>query len=158
MSIFSDISGLMGAASGGPATGNAMPDEAKGQIANVLDGVLKNQGVGGISGMLQQFEQSGLGAQAASWVGGGANQPVSAGHIEQVLGPSVLGAIASRFGIDPGQASQMLSQHLPGIVDHMTPNGTVPDTNVPDTNAASDTASDDDTPDDAASDDTGNSR
>ena len=134
MSIFSDISGLM--------SGNSMPDEAKGNVGNALDGILKNQGMGGISGMLQQFQQSGLGAQAMSWVGNGTNQPISAGHIAQVLGPSVIGAIATRFGIDPQQATQMLSQHLPGIVDHMTPDGAVPDKTGPDDDTDADDSDD----------------
>jgi uncharacterized protein YidB (DUF937 family) len=155
MSILDDISGLMN-------SGGAPPDQAKSNIGNALGDILKGQGINGIPGMIQQFEQSGLGAQAASWVGGGANQPVSAGGIAQALGPGVIGAIASRFGIDPNQATQMLSQHLPGIVDHMTPGGTLPGGTLPndvtsaapsDGTAPDDPADDDDGADDSSSDD-----
>jgi uncharacterized protein YidB (DUF937 family) len=138
MSIFDEISGLM-------SGGGGLSDAGKGNIGNALTGVLQSQGINGISGLVQRFEQSGLGAQASSWVGNGANQPVSAGHIEQALGPNVLGAIAGHFGIDPGQASQMLSQHLPGIVDHMTPNGTASGNDESEDADSNDTNSDDDT-------------
>ncbi len=141
MSIFSDVSGLM--------SGGSMPDAAKGNIGSELSNVLQGQGIGGISGLIQKFEQSGMGAQASSWVGNGANQPVSVSHIEQALGPSVISAIASRFGMDPQQATQMLSQHLPGIVDHMTPNGALPDES-----SSSNAAADNDPPDDTDSDNT----
>ena len=122
MSLFGEISGLLGDGQTG------MSDDAKSGLGSALDGILKEQGINGIPGMLQKFEQSGLGAQAASWVSNNeSNLPVSAQHIVQALGPDVVGAIAGRLGIPSDQASQLLSQHLPGVVDHMTPQGSAPD-------------------------------
>ena len=42
-------------------------------------------------------------------------------------GSGTLGNLASQLGIDPAQASAQLSQMLPGLIDQLTPNGTVPE-------------------------------
>jgi len=83
------------------------------------------QGQGGLGGLLQKFEQSGLGEQAKSWVGTSANLPVNADQISAALGSGALGELASKFGISPDQVSGALANVLPKAVDHLTPNGQV---------------------------------
>ena len=61
-----------------------------------------------------------------SWVGTGANLPISAEQIQQVLGSGVLGDMASKLGMQPDQVAGALSQSLPQAVDAMTPTGQVP--------------------------------
>jgi uncharacterized protein YidB (DUF937 family) len=75
---------------------------------------------------LEKFQQGGLGNLAQSWVGTGANLPISAEQIQQVLGSGALGDIASKLGMQPEQAASELSQALPNVVDKLTPNGQLP--------------------------------
>ncbi len=80
---------------------------------------------GGLSGVLDKFKAGGLGDAAASWVGKGENLPVSAEQISSVLGSGVIADMAAKFGIDPATLSAQIAQHLPTVVDKMTPNGAV---------------------------------
>lgn len=82
---------------------------------------------GGLNGLLQSFHQNGLGELVNSWTGTGANQPVSAEQIQQVLGSEKVQALAQKLGVSPEAAGSTLSQLLPSIVDKLTPNGSVPD-------------------------------
>ncbi len=95
-----------------------------GGIAQIAMDLLNQNG--GLSGMLEKFNQGGLASQAASWVGKGENMPVSAEQIGQVLGGGQLAAMAEKFGISPEVLSGQLAQHLPGVVDKLTPDGAVP--------------------------------
>ena len=80
---------------------------------------------GGLSGILDKFKQGGLGETAASWVGKGENMPVSSDQIASVLGSGAIAEMAAKFGINPETLSAQIAQHLPTVVDKMTPNGEV---------------------------------
>ena len=84
-------------------------------------------GMGGLGGLLEQMQQAGLGQQARSWVGTGENMPISPDALGQVFGEDGIGAIARRAGLTPKETSDGLSQLLPEVVNHVTPNGDVPD-------------------------------
>jgi len=96
-----------------------------GDIMQMVIGLMQQNG--GLAGLVEMFNNSGLSKQAASWVGTGDNLPVSADQISKVLGSGQLGELAGKFGIDPQQASGMLAQYLPDIVNQMTPQGRLPD-------------------------------
>lgn len=80
---------------------------------------------GGLSGILEKLKASGLGEQAASWVSKGENLPISADQISSALGNSQIAEMAAKFGITPEVLSSQIAQHLPGVIDKMTPNGEV---------------------------------
>jgi uncharacterized protein YidB (DUF937 family) len=65
-----------------------------------------------------------------SWVGTGANQPVSGDQLGQALQNGGLGSLlqeaAGKLGVDPNVLLGGLSQVLPRAVDHVTPDGQVP--------------------------------
>jgi uncharacterized protein YidB (DUF937 family) len=82
--------------------------------------------MGGLGGLLQQLTQSGFGQQAASWVGTGANEPLPPQAWSKVLSPEQLSAIASQAGINEDEARHGLSQLVPQVVDHLTPQGQLP--------------------------------
>jgi uncharacterized protein YidB (DUF937 family) len=82
---------------------------------------------GGISGVVDKLRASGLGQHADSWVGTGANMPVSGDQIKDALGAGGLGQLASKLGMSTDQASGGLAQVLPELVNQMTPAGQVPD-------------------------------
>ncbi len=80
---------------------------------------------GGLGGVLDKFKAGGLGDAAASWVGKGENMPVSADQISSVLGSGAIAEMAAKFGIDPATLSAQIAEHLPTVVDKLTPNGEV---------------------------------
>lgn len=117
MNLFNDVVGqLMGGGSAG--------EGSQGLVGPALE--LLNNREGGISGLLQSFQQSGLGHIASSWIGTGENLPVSAEQVQQVFGNEQVQAFAQKAGIAPDAASSQLAELLPGIVDKLTPNGEVP--------------------------------
>jgi uncharacterized protein YidB (DUF937 family) len=82
--------------------------------------------LGGLGGLLHQFQQNGMGNVAQSWVGSGPNQPASPGQLSQALGPEVVQQIAQRTGMSEQQVLQQLAQELPSLVDKLTPQGRLP--------------------------------
>jgi uncharacterized protein YidB (DUF937 family) len=116
-------------------------DDAIGSVMNNLGGGSNAQGGnpvlqmimsliqqhGGLGGLVDMLSRNGLGQQAASWVGTGANAPVTAQQIGQALGSGPLAALAGQFGIDPQTLSSHLAQYLPEVVNHLTPEGKLPD-------------------------------
>jgi uncharacterized protein YidB (DUF937 family) len=102
--------------------------EAGGQQRNVLAAVTEfvNNQPGGLQGLIQQFHEQGAGELIQSWISNGANQPASAGLLQDVLGSGALGDLAGKLGVSQEQASSLLAQLLPHVVDHATPNGQVP--------------------------------
>jgi len=120
------LDSLLGAAS------QAMGEQAQGASPwiGMISNVLSNGSVqGGLGGVLQQLQASGLADHVASWVSSGNNLPVSADQITQALGGAggLLAQLAEHAGTTPQEASEQLSQWLPHIVDHLSPNGQMPD-------------------------------
>jgi uncharacterized protein YidB (DUF937 family) len=99
-----------------------------GPVADQVMSALQQHGIGDASGLVSQLEQSGLGAHVASWVNEGQNLPITPDQVQAALGTPAIASIAAKFGVDPETASQMLSQHLPGIVSHLAQNQPAPDT------------------------------
>ena len=81
---------------------------------------------GGLNGVLDKLKTSGLGDQVSSWVGTGENQAVSADQITSALGSSQIAELAAKFGISPDVLSGELAQHLPDVINKLTPHGEVP--------------------------------
>lgn len=126
------LDSLVGAATnaafGGRTNDAQAPAGAGGLDPQMIMGIvalLMNQS-GGLSGILSKLQQGGLGDAAASWVGTGANQPVSPDALGSALGPDLMGQIAQAFGGNTQQASGTLAQMLPGLIDQLTPQGQVP--------------------------------
>jgi uncharacterized protein YidB (DUF937 family) len=80
---------------------------------------------GGLSGVLEKFKAGGLTEQAASWVGKGENMPISADQLSSVLGSDAIAGMAAKFGISPETLSTQIAEHLPTVIDKMTPDGEV---------------------------------
>jgi uncharacterized protein YidB (DUF937 family) len=83
-------------------------------------------GAGGLQGLLQKFEQAGLGHIVQSWIGTGQNLPISPQQLQQVLGSGQVQQIAGKLGLSPDVLAQQLSHVLPHVVDGLTPNGQMP--------------------------------
>ena len=81
---------------------------------------------GGLQGLLAKLQSGGLGDAVQSWIGTGANQPVSGDQLGSALGPDLMGMIASQLGGNTQQASGTLAELLPGLIDQLTPKGQLP--------------------------------
>jgi len=64
---------------------------------------------------------------ADSWVGNGTNQPVSPQQLQTVFGKDRVQDMSRQAGVAPQDFLSQLSQHLPRVVDGMTPGGRLPD-------------------------------
>jgi len=82
--------------------------------------------VGGLGGLLKQFQQKGLGDAVDSWIKTGPNTAVAPGQISGALGPDVIDTLSQRTGLSKDQVLQILSQVLPNTVDQLTPQGRLP--------------------------------
>ena len=82
--------------------------------------------VGGLGGLLKQFQQAGLGEVVDSWINSGPNKTVAPGQIADALGPDVIDALSQRTGLPRDQVVAILSQLLPKAVDQLTPEGRLP--------------------------------
>ena len=99
----------------------------QGGIAQVVSGLLANNGeLGGLNGLVEKFNQAGLGDVVASWISNNTNLPISAEQIQSVLGQGPLQDVASKMGLSSGDVASALSERLPGLVDQLTPNGQLP--------------------------------
>jgi uncharacterized protein YidB (DUF937 family) len=101
--------------------------QQQGGIGNVLSSLLANNGgQGGLNGLVEKFNQAGLGGAVSSWIGRGENQAISGDQLTSALGSDFVTNAASQLGLDPSQLSGQLAQMLPGLVDKLTPDGTAP--------------------------------
>jgi uncharacterized protein YidB (DUF937 family) len=85
--------------------------------------------MGGLGGIIEAFQKGGLGHIADSWVGTGENMPVAPEQISQVFGEDKISAMASQLGMSHGDVSGGLAKILPDLINHVTPNGQVPQDN-----------------------------
>ncbi len=83
------------------------------------------QQYGGLPGILQTLKNGGLSEQVDSWVGKGANMNVNADQIGAALGSSVLAGIAAKLNMTTEELSSKIAEHLPDVVNQLTPNGVV---------------------------------
>lgn len=114
MSLFDTIGSLLGKSEG-----------ASSSVPEALVAALASQ-EGGLGGLIQKFEDAGLGNVVSSWVGTGENQPVAPDALHGILGSDVVQQIAAKTGLPVEQLLPQLAQHLPQLVDHLTPSGEVP--------------------------------
>ncbi|MDQ3905050.1 MAG: YidB family protein [Actinomycetota bacterium] len=116
-----DLGSLLGQLLGGG------PKDAGGRLLASLLGALGSSGGQSLSGLLRELGEGGLGQQARSWIGTGANEGVTGPQVAQALPYQVLEAVARQLGLSPEQAADQLAQALPVAVDKLTPDGRVPE-------------------------------
>lgn len=92
-------------------------------VLEVVMSVIQNGG--GMESLIELFKSNGLGSEPESWVGDGPNEQLAPEQLKQVLGSSIVNQIASKLGVDSTQASSIVAQVLPELVNQITPNGTV---------------------------------
>ncbi|HGO5823720.1 TPA: YidB family protein [Mannheimia haemolytica] len=92
----------------------------------LIQNLLASQG--GIEGLIAKFQQGGLDDVLRTWISSDEdNAPVSGEQISNVFGQENIQNVAQEAGVDAADASDLLAQFLPKIVDTLTPNGNVED-------------------------------
>ena len=83
-------------------------------------------GLGGLGGLMSKLTQGGLGAKTQSWVSTGPNEAVQPDELEQALGSDNVAKLAQEAGVSHDEAKSGLASMLPGLVDKLTPGGSIP--------------------------------
>jgi uncharacterized protein YidB (DUF937 family) len=115
------LSGLLG------GTGATQTSPAAPPIPPITPGQPQGGLLGGLSGLLQSFQQNGHGDVINSWIGPGQNQPIAPDQLHQALGPDAVNNLSRLTGLPQDQLLSELSRVLPGVVDKLTPQGRMPD-------------------------------
>lgn len=109
-----------------PGSGG-LGDLLKGGLGGLLAGGAAGSILsGGLGDLLRQFQQSGHGDAADSWVRPGPNKQISPNDLAKALGADQIDNLTSQTGLSREDLLDGLSQHLPGVIDQLTPEGRLP--------------------------------
>lgn len=115
----------IGASSG--AEGGGLSDLLKGRLGGLLAGGAAGSVLsGGLADLVRQFQQNGHGDVINSWVGPGANKPVTPNTLAEALGTDRINTLMAHSGMSRDELLDGLSQELPSVIDQLTPEGRVP--------------------------------
>jgi uncharacterized protein YidB (DUF937 family) len=132
------FTGQSGTAPAGAAPGKSLPpaqnantgglgDILKGGLGGILAGGAAGSVLsGGLNDLLKQFQQSGQSGSANTWVGSGPNKAISSDDLAKVLDSDQISTLIAHTGLSRDQVLSALSQHLPAVVDQMTPDNRLP--------------------------------
>jgi uncharacterized protein YidB (DUF937 family) len=113
-----------------PGGGGGMSDILKGGLGGLLAGGAAGSVLsGGLGDLLNQFQQKGHGDAANSWVSNGPNKQISPGDLASALGADQIDSLSAQSGLSRDELLKGLSQYLPDVVNHLTPDGRVPNEN-----------------------------
>jgi len=123
MGLLDGLAGKVSESLGLGSGGNA-------QLLNAVITMLTNKQAGGLSGMVEAFQQKGLGDLMSSWISTGKNLPISPDQLRNGIGEERLRSLAQHAGVSEESASSQLSDLLPGLIDKLTPDGKLPDSSI----------------------------
>lgn len=107
--------------------GGGLGDLLKGGLGGLLAGGAAGSILsGGLGDLLKQFQQNGHSDAANSWVGSGPNKQISANDLASALGADQIRSLTSQTGLSQEDLLSGLAQHLPEVINHLTPDGRLP--------------------------------
>jgi uncharacterized protein YidB (DUF937 family) len=107
--------------------GGGISDILKGGLGTVLAGGAAGSILsGGLGDLLKQFQQSGHGDVAKSWVDNGPNKAISSDDLAKALGGDQIETLMAHTGLSRQDLLAGLSQQLPEVVNQLTPEGRLP--------------------------------
>jgi uncharacterized protein YidB (DUF937 family) len=114
-------------ANAGGGTGGGLGNVLKGGLGGLLAGGAAGSVIsGGLGDLLKQFQQNGQSEAANSWVGTGPNKQISPGDLASALGADQINALSAQSGLSRDELLRGLSQQLPDVINHLTPDGRLP--------------------------------
>ena len=100
-------------------------EKAENLLSSLLN-LISDQSQGGFQGFLDRFRRVGLGDVVDSWIGRNANTKLSGEQVESALGTETIAEMARQVGLGVETTQTALGRMIPGIVDQLTPEGTIP--------------------------------
>jgi uncharacterized protein YidB (DUF937 family) len=122
MGLFDQVLGAASELAGQHTPGAAGNTALVGAVMEMIH----DPATGGMAGLVQKFEAAGLGNIIQSWISSGQNLPISAAQVQDVLGNEQVQRLAGTLGINTSVLTSQLAQHLPQIIDLISPNGHLP--------------------------------
>jgi uncharacterized protein YidB (DUF937 family) len=111
----------------GAKPGGSLGDLFPGGLGGVLGGTAAGSVLsGGLGNIIKELQDSGHGRVAQSWVGTGPNEDIAPKDLANALGSDTLDSLSKQTGLSMNDLLAGLSQHLPDLVDQLTPNGRLP--------------------------------
>jgi uncharacterized protein YidB (DUF937 family) len=95
------------------AVKGALLQGAEDGAQGILGNVLQNSSLGGMSGLMGQLSEGGLGHLVSSWTGNGQGQPISVDQLKSALTPEHIQEISRALNLSPDSALAHLAEHLP---------------------------------------------
>jgi uncharacterized protein YidB (DUF937 family) len=94
-------------------------------ISGALQGLLGNSaGEIDLAGLAGKFASSGeLGNILATWLGDGANAPISSDSLKDILGGERIAEFAGQLGVDTDTAANGLAEAIPQMLDKASSGG-----------------------------------
>lgn len=120
------MGGGMGGALGGLAGGmGGMKGVA---LTALLAYMMRGQGgAQGLSSLTDNLRGAGLGNHVDSWVSNGPNQQIAPDELARAIPPDALAEVEQHTGLGRDELLSDLSRGLPGMVNHLTPQGRLPE-------------------------------
>ncbi|BAL73887.1 YidB family protein [Bradyrhizobium cosmicum] len=118
--------GLGGALGGSGGLGDLLKGGLGGLLAGGAAGSVLS---GGLGDLLNQLQQGGQGETANTWVGKGENKAIEPGDLAKALGADQIESLSAQSGLSRDELLSGLSQYLPQVIDHLTPDGRLPTEN-----------------------------
>ena len=81
--------------------------------------------VGGLDGVIAKLNAAGLGETVNSWLGQGANKPITADEIRSALSNEQVRQLAAKLGVPVDQVASVLAQNLPNAVSQASAAGAI---------------------------------
>ena len=108
-------------------SGGGLGDILKNGLGGLLAGGAAGSVLsGGLNDLLKQFQQSGHGDVAKSWVATGPNKAISSDDLAKALGGDQINTLMAHTGLSRQDLLAGLSQYLPEAVNQLTPDGRLP--------------------------------
>src|SRR5271170_7519441 len=94
-------------------------------LPTLINTVLAQTQYHDLNGLVAALQKGGLGPQVQSWLGPGANLPITEDQLKSVLGNAQVQEFARHLGLPVDQTLALLAKYLPDIIDKASPNGTL---------------------------------
>ncbi len=108
-------------------SGGGLGDLLKGGLGGLLAGGAAGSILGGgLNDLVKQLQDSGHHEAANSWIGTGPNKAIAPNDLAKALGADQIDALMAHSGLSRDELLEGLSQHLPRVIDQLTPEGQVP--------------------------------
>jgi uncharacterized protein YidB (DUF937 family) len=79
-----------------------------------------------LSALSERFTKAGLEKVFASWLSQGNNLPLNKDDVRKLVGEEHIQALASEHNVSDEEIEKMIADHLPDLVDQLSPDGTLP--------------------------------